>query len=500
MKHIQSALLLYPHQLFAVEHLPKVDIVYVVEDPLFFGTDAEYPVAFHKQKLILHRASMRRYVEEQLWANEIDVEYLELANVQHSGEVLSHAQKAGAELVYMFDVCDFVLEKRLQEALATNVEAPFELRVLPSPNFMLKKGEVEEFFADKSNHKFAPFYQWQRERFNILIDKKYKPVGGKWSFDTENRNKIPTDLQVPGFVSFGDNDYVKEATAWVEKRFAKNPGDSANFLWPTSHAEAQQWLADFLQHRLELFGPYEDAIDGQAMMLYHSGISAPLNCGLLSPVQIVDNTLEHHEKTPIDLPSLEGFIRQIIGWREYIRGLYVVQGSTMRTANALEKQRTLSSAWWDGTTGLPPVDDVIAKVQKHAYAHHIERLMVVGNAMLLCDMHPDEVYKWFMGMFIDAYDWVMVPNVYGMSQFSDLGSMVTKPYISGSNYILSMSNYQKDDWCDVWDGLFWGFVERHQEELAKNPRTSMMVKNLKRLNPDRHRIISYRAKDFLNNL
>ena len=500
MKHIQSALLLYPHQLFAVEHLPKVDIVYVVEDPLFFGTDAEYPVAFHKQKLILHRASMRRYVEEQLWANEIDVEYLELADVQHSGEVLSHAQKAGAELVYMFDVCDFVLEKRLQEALATNVEAPFELRVLPSPNFMLKKGEVEEFFADKSNHKFAPFYQWQRERFNILIDKKYKPVGGKWSFDTENRNKIPTDLQVPGFVSFGDNDYVKEAAAWVGKRFAKNPGDSTNFLWPTSHAEAQQWLADFLQHRLELFGPYEDAIDGQAMMLYHSGISAPLNCGLLSPVQIVDNTLEHHEKTPIDLPSLEGFIRQIIGWREYIRGLYVVQGSTMRTANALEKQRALSSAWWDGTTGLPPVDDVIAKVQKHAYAHHIERLMVVGNAMLLCDMHPDEVYKWFMGMFIDAYDWVMVPNVYGMSQFSDLGSMVTKPYISGSNYILSMSNYQKDDWCDVWDGLFWGFVERHQEELAKNPRTSMMVKNLKRLNPDRHRIISYRAKDFLNNL
>ena len=152
MKHIESALLLYPHQLFAVEHLPKVDIVYVIEDPLFFGTDVEYPVAFHKQKLILHRASMRRYVEEQLWANEIDVEYLELADIQNSGEVLSHAQKAGAEIVYMFDVCDFALETRLQEALSINVEAPFELRVLPSPSFMLKKGEVEEFFANKSNH------------------------------------------------------------------------------------------------------------------------------------------------------------------------------------------------------------------------------------------------------------------------------------------------------------------------------------------------------------
>ena len=500
MKHIQSALLLYPHQLFAPEHLPKVDIVYVVEDPLFFGTDAEYPIAFHKQKLILHRASMRRYVEEQLWANEIDVEYLELADVQNSGEVLSHAQKAGAEIVYMFDVCDYALEKRLQEALTTNVEAPFELRVLPSPNFMLKKGEVEEFFADKTNHSFAPFYQWQRERFNILIDKKYKPVGGKWSFDAENRKKLPQDIQVPGFVSFGDNDFVKEATIWVEKRFSNNPGDSANFIWPTSHAEAEQWLNDFLQHRLELFGPYEDAIDGQAMMLYHSGISAPLNCGLLTPLQATEAALAQHEKSSVNLPSLEGFIRQIIGWREYIRGLYVTQGSTMRTANALDKQRTLSTAWWEGTTGLPPVDDVIKKVNKHAYAHHIERLMVVGNAMLLCSIHPDDVYKWFMSLFIDAYDWVMVPNVYGMSQFSDLGSMVTKPYISGSNYILNMSHYQKDIWCDTWDGLFWGFVEQHQELLAKNPRTSMMVKNYKRLNEDRRRIISYRAKDFLDNL
>jgi deoxyribodipyrimidine photolyase-related protein len=475
-------------------------MVYVIEDPLFFGTDSEFPIAFHKQKLVLHRASMRRYVEEQLWANSLDVEYLELADVQNSGEVLSHAQKAGAELVYMFDVCDFALEKRLQDALATNVSAPFELRVLPSPSFMLKKGEVEEFFADKTNHSFAPFYQWQRERFNILIDKKYKPVGGKWSYDAENRKKMPEDLQVPGFASFGNNDYVQEAIKWVQKRFPGNPGDVESFMWPTNHEESIAWLHDFFAHRLELFGPYEDAIDGEAMMLYHSGISAPLNNGLLTPAQVIEATLAHHEKTPIPLPSLEGFIRQIIGWREYIRGLYVVQGTTMRTSNGLGQDRQLSSAWWDGATGLPPVDDVIAKVQKHAYAHHIERLMIMGNIMLLCEIHPDEVYKWFMSLFIDAYDWVMVPNVYGMSQFSDLGSMVTKPYISGSNYILTMSHYHKDDWCDVWDGLFWGFVERHEDMLAKNPRTSMMVKSLHRLNEDRRRIIRYRAKDFLNSI
>lgn len=500
MKHIQSALLLYPHQLFAVEHLPKVDLVYVIEDPLFFGTDVEYPIAFHKQKLVLHRAGMRRYVEEQLWANEVDVEYLELVDVQSSGEVLSHAQKAGANLVYMFDPCDYALEKRLQEALTTNVEAPFELRVLPSPGFMLRKGEVEEFFGNKQNHAFAPLYQWQRERFNILIDKKYKPVGGKWSYDAENRKKIPSDVQIPGFASFGDNEFVKEAITWVNKRFPNNPGNLEAFFWPTSHEEAEAWLHDFLRSRLELFGPYEDAIDGEAMLLFHSGISAPLNCGLLTPLQVVEAALAHHEASPVPLPSLEGFIRQVIGWREYIRGLYVVQGSKLRNSNALGQDRVLSSAWWDGTTGLPPVDDVIRKVQQHAYAHHIERLMVVGNAMLLCEIQPDEVYKWFMSLFIDAYDWVMVPNVYGMSQFSDLGSMITKPYISGSNYILTMSHYQKDDWCDTWDGLFWGFVDRHQAMLSENPRTKMMVKNLHKLNEDRRRIISYRAKDFLSSL
>lgn len=500
MKHIESALLLYPNQLFAVEYLPKVDIVYVIEDPLYFGTDEQYPIAFHKQKLVLHRASMRRYVEEQLWANEIDVEYIELVDVQNSGEVLSHAQKAGANLVYMFDPCDYELEKRLHTALATNVTSPFELRVLPTPNFMLRKGEVEEFFADKTQHLFAPFYQWQRERFNILIDKKYKPEGGKWSYDVENRKKLPADQQPPGFASFGDNDYVTEAIKWVESRFPGNPGSVDGFMWPTNHEEALLWLRDFLEHRLELFGPYEDAMDGEAMLLYHSGISAPLNIGLLTPTQVVEATLAHHQKSPISLASLEGFIRQIIGWREYIRGLYVTQGTKMRKSNGLQQTRTLSAAWWDGTTGLPPVDDVITKVQKHAYAHHIERLMIMGNSMLLCEIHPDEVYKWYMSLFIDAYDWVMVPNVYGMSQFSDLGSMVTKPYISGSNYILSMSHYQKDDWCDVWDGLFWGFVERHEEMLAKNPRTSMMVKNLHRLNKDRKRIISYRAQDFLNTI
>jgi deoxyribodipyrimidine photolyase-related protein len=498
MKQLKSALIIYPNQLFATEYLPEVDIVFVVEEPLFFGNDTEFPIAFHKQKLVLHRAAMRRYTEETLWPANINVEYIELKNMENTGDVLIRAKNMGIETINVFDPADYAIEQRLQQTIDNYIEPPFELRVLPSPSFMLKKGDIEEFFESRDKIKFADFYQWQRERFNILIDKKYKPIGGKWSFDVDNRKKLPVGHVPPGFSSFGSNEYVEEAKKWVEKHFPNNPGSMDGFFWPTSHAEAQKWLQNFITDRLELFGPFEDAIDGQAVLMYHSGLSAPLNCGLINPQEVVDQILLTYEKKKLPISSIEGFVRQIIGWREYVRAIYTVNGVDMRNANSLEQNRELTALWWDGTTGLPPVDDVIKKVNEHAYAHHIERLMIMGNIMLLCEIKPTEVYNWFMSLFIDAYDWVMVPNVYGMSQFSDLGSMVTKPYISGSNYILSMSHYQKDDWCDIWDGLFWSFVERHQEMLAKNPRTAMMVKNLNRLNPDKKRIINYRAKDFLD--
>ena len=497
MANIQTALILYPTQLFAVDHLPEVDLIYLVEEPLFFGTDSQYPQAFHKQKLVLDRASMRRYVEEVLWQNDLNVEYIELKDIEFTTDVLVRAQKAGAEQVFVFDPSDQAIESRLTKALDDVVETPFELRILPTPSFMLKHTEVRDYFTKNTKYKFSDFYQWQRERFNILIDKNYKPVGGKWSYDEENRKALPAGHNAPGFNGFGDNKYVQDAITWVQANFKDNPGSIDNFFWPTSHIEAEKWLHEFFVERFENFGAFEDAIDGPSVFLYHSGISAPLNIGLLTPKQVIDAALAYHEKNPVNLPSLEGFIRQVLGWREYVRGLYVAGSVSMRTSNGLGQTRTLSKQWWDGTTGIPPLDDVIVKVNNNAYAHHIERLMIVGNLMLLSEIKPDEVYRWFSSMFIDAYDWVMVPNVYGMSQFSDLGSMVTKPYISGSNYILTMSHYKKDIWCDIWDGLFWGFVDTHKELLAKNPRTAMMVHQLHKISADRRRIIGYRAQDFL---
>ena len=196
---------------------------------------------------------------------------------------------------------------------------------------------------------------------------------------------------------------------------------------------------------------------------------------LLSPKLIIDETIDFYKKNNIPINSCEGFIRQIIGWREFIRGVYSVKGVQERTKNFWNFRNKIPICFYNCTTGIYPVDNTIKKINDSAYANHIERLMIIGNFMLLCEIDPDEVYKWFMEMFIDSYDWVMVPNVYGMSQFADGGLMSTKPYISGSNYILKMSNYKKGSWCEIWDALFWSFIDNKREFFIKNPRMRMMV-------------------------
>lgn len=492
----KNVLLLYPYQLFAIEELPKeVDQVILIEEPLLFGVDQQYPMYMHKQKLVFMRACMRRYAEEVLWPAGYEVEYVEFHQMRETGDIVNKLQHFNK--VEYFDPNDDVISRRLSAAIAGLEHKP-EVSILESPNFYLSRNEVDSFFANKQKSLFTNFYQWQRERFNILIDTKtYKPVGGRLSFDADNRKRLPKAHVLPSFQVYGSNDHVSEAKKYIAEYFPENPGLVDDFPWATNHKEASDWLDEFLESRLDDFGPYEDAIDGEAPWVYHSALSPLMNIGLLSPKEVVDRALARHEKKPVPLASLEGFIRQILGWREYIRGMYRKQHVQLRTANTFGHNRRMTADWYNGTTGIPPVDDVIKKTLARSYAHHIERLMIVGNIMLLCDFHPDDVYRWFMEMYIDAYDWVMVPNVYGMSQYADGGSMVTKPYVSSSNYILKMSHYEKGEWCDVWDGLYWRFIEKNQERFKKNPRMSMMVSQLNKLNENRKRIIGYRAEDFL---
>ena len=293
----------------------------------------------------------------------------------------------------------------------------------------------------------------------------------------------------------------QEALLYVENNFKNNNGAlSDEPLYPTDFETAENWFNDFLKTRFKEFGPYEDAILKEKSIINHSILSPLINSGLLYPKIIVNKTLEYYKKNNIPINSCEGFIRQIIGWREFIRGVYRCKGTEERTKNFWGFNRKIPESFYNGTTGIEPLDDTIHKINKSGYANHIERLMIVGNFMLLCEFDPDEVHRWFMELFIDSYDWVMVPNVYGMSQFADGGLMSSKPYISSSNYIIKMSNYKKGEWCKIWDGLFWNFMDKQRAFFLKNPRMRMLISSFDKMDSSKKETHLVTADNFLNSL
>lgn len=488
---MKSALILYPHQLFPVSELPQVDSVIMVEEPLLFGVDRELPARIHKQKIILLRAAMRRYAEEVLWPAGYKVDYIELDVFMQTTDLLDKVRKFDRTI--MFDPANETLTLRLLQARRDMGEEAPAIEFLATPNFYLKEHEVRQYFAERHKHPFEDFYQWQRERFNILITEEYKPLGDAWIIESKSAKP---GAKAPGMRVFGDNKWVADATKYVAEHFPDNPGSEA-FVWPTSHNEAVDWLHDFVENRLDDYGTHNDLIDSQSSWLYHSALSASLNLGLLSPQQVVEAALQRHAKRPVALNNLECFVRQILGWREFIRGVSLVGGTSLRKANPLKSNRKLTSAWYDGTTGLPPFDDLVKKVLAKGYANHTERLLIAGTLMTVCEIDPEDIHQWFGELFVDAHEWALTPNVYALNQFADNSTLEGGPYICTSKTLLDRSDYERGEWCNVWDGLYWRFIEKHKATLKKTPKMRSIVHRLDSLDADRKRIINYRAEDFL---
>jgi deoxyribodipyrimidine photolyase-related protein len=315
----------------------------------------------------------------------------------------------------------------------------------------------------------------ERRRLDIMMNEG-SPEGKRWTFDKYNRRRMPGNIKIPELPHLKKNEFVKEAIKYVENQFPNHPGHLDHFFYPITHKEAEMWLDDFIKNKLALFGDYQDYIHHKEPYLFHSLLSSSINIGLLTPWLVVEKVLSANN---IPLNSKEGFIRQIIGWREFLRAIYCREGCKQRTCNYLNNVKDIPDKVWNGKTGLEPFDKTINRVYQNAYAHHIERLMVIGNLFLLLGIHPDQVYRWFMMFFIDAYDWVMVPNVYGMSQYADGGLITTKPYVSSSNYLKNMSNYSSVEWKTIWDGLYWSFIYKNRELLLHNPRMALLKKYLK---------------------
>ena len=447
---------------------------------------------------MFHRASMKAY-QQFLQSKGYEVVYINAhENTADIRNLLPQLQQKGVSEIHYVDVTDYLLEKRITKQ-ATKLK--LKVSKYDSPLFLLTAKEVDEYFAGKKRFFQTDFYTQQRKHFKILVDEKLQPEGGKWTFDTENRLKYPKGKKPPEVKFPKSNDHWTEAIIYVKENFSSNYGEISNaFIYPATFAESRAWLTQFLQKRFAEFGDYEDAIVNNELVLHHSLLTPMLNVGLLTPAEILEDAVTYATNNKIPLNSCEGFVRQILGWREFIRGVYQIKGTQERTTNYWKFKRKIPASFWNGTTGILPVDDTIKKVMATGYCHHIERLMVLGNFMLLCEFDPDEVYKWFMELFIDSYDWVMVPNVYGMSQFADGGLMATKPYISGSNYLMKMSDYPKGDWQPIWDGLFWRFMNVHRDFFLKNPRLGMLVKTFDKMPKEKQEGHIQQAQKFLKKL
>ncbi|MEM1083634.1 MAG: cryptochrome/photolyase family protein [Verrucomicrobiota bacterium] len=494
------ATLIYPHQLFRDSPAVAKDAeVFLIEDPLYFGSDRHHPLKVHRQRLALHRASMQAYATE-LEKRGHQIRYLELPKGGKSDSlaVLRAGLPKSVKRIEVCDPHDDILQRRLQRFAD---ERGIELQFHPSPAFLSPDDFLEKHTGPRLKRPFmANFYKAQRQRMDILLDSDGSPHGGKWSFDADNRKRLPKGFEVPEIPATRRNEQVDEAIDWVAKRFPENPGSLDSFGWPVTRRAALAWLDGFLKERFADFGSYEDAISTEHRVIFHSVLTPALNIGLLTPQEIVDRALQHAETDNIPLNSLEGFIRQVIGWREFMAGIYRHRGVEIRNGNYWKHRRPMPDAFYDASTGIPPVDDAIRRAVDHGYCHHIERLMILGNFMLLCRIDPDEVYRWFMELFIDAYDWVMVPNVYGMSQFADGGTFTTKPYLSGSNYVRKMSDYPKGDWCEIWDGLYWSFIADHLDFFAGNHRLSMMARSWEKMDGAKKAAHQKHAKAFLKQL
>ena len=490
---MQKSAFILGNQLYPIKILQQLEI-----DKVFMAECDQLAThgGCHKQKIVLFLSAMRSYRDE-LTAAGLAVHYIAITDAAARDDytVLLQRYCSAEKLqeIYHFEIEDYFLASQLA---GLNEAGSLQLLSLPSPGFLCPRVEFADYLKNTSRPFMKTFYEGQRRRTGLLMAGD-QPIGGQYSYDTENRKKLPKDYRAPQQWSKKLTDHDKQLLTIVADRFASAAGSLDQFIWPTTRQQALAALQHFIDHGLHDFGSYQDAIDADSPFLNHCLLSPALNMGLILPRELVEAVAG----ADVPLNSKEGFIRQVIGWREFVRGIYHNFRSRLYEENQWDHHRPLTRRWYTGQLGIPPVDDAILKAQKYGYNHHIERLMVIANFMNLCEIKPQSAYGWFMEMFVDSSDWVMAPNVFAMGLTSTSKLFATKPYISGSNYILKMSSsYTKGPWCEIWDGLYWRFIATHRERFRSHPRMAMMVRQLERMPIARFTAISDAAEDFLDSL
>ena len=478
----------------------QTDIVVMAE----VNDEAAY-VPHHPKKIAFLFAAMRKFaakLQDDGW--QIAYTKLEDPENTHSipGELIRRAEEHNAKSVIATEPGEW----RLIEALG---EMPLTLTQYQDMRFIASHAEFETWAKDRKELRMEWFYRDMRRKTGLLMDGK-KPEGGKWNYDHDNRKSAPKSINHSGPMSFTPDDTTQEVLELVGAKFDGNFGELTPFWFATDAAQAQRALTHWITYALPHFGDYQDAMMDEEMFLYHSVISLYINAGLLDPLEVCRQVEQAYKDNHAPLNAVEGFIRQIIGWREYMRGIYFLEGPDYTQRNVLGHNRALPALFWGAETRMNCVARAVDQTRTEGYAHHIQRLMVTGNFALLAGIDPHQVHEWYLAVYVDAYEWVEAPNVIGMSQFADGGVVGSKPYISSGNYIDKMSDHCKSCAYRVKDKtgpdacpfnlLYWDFLMRHREQFKSNPRMGNMYRVWDRMEDAKRDTVLSEASTWLERL
>lgn len=464
----------------------------------------------HKVRIALFLSAMRHFAEALRKAG-YTVRYSSLSDSENrnlTDQVAYLCKQHGYTSIDMAEPGEWRLE---QDMLAMAKRESIKLRMLEDSHYLCSRAEFAKWASSYKQMRMEYFYREMRKRTNVLMDGK-EPIGGKWNFDADNRSAFPKsgpgNITPPAF--FEPDEITRQVFDEVEERFSDHPGTLENFQWPVTRDQALKALDTFIEKRFENFGNYQDAMWTKTPFGWHSLVSSSINLHLLHPLEVIEKAEAAYRDGKVDIASAEGFIRQILGWREFMRGVYWLDMPKMREDNFLQAKLDLPKWFWTGNTHMNCLKDSIGQTLDHGYAHHIQRLMVIGNFALLAGLVPQQVEDWFLAVYVDAVEWVELPNVAGMALFANGGRFTSKPYIASGAYIKRMSNYctgckynpaeKTGDKACPFTTLYWGFLDQHEKMLAANPRTGLMAKNIARLDDAQRTALRQKVADTFKNI